>query len=74
MILFPEDGEQTDPGKSEGEGCMNVLIDPSSVDGKLGTKMKDGKRMKSFPKGGHFKFNKKGKLKEREHMEIRDWF
>ena len=32
MILFPEDGEQDDNGKSDGEGCMNVLTVPSQVD------------------------------------------
>ena len=36
---------------------MNVLTVPSQVDGKVGTKGKDEKRMKPFPKGGKFKFN-----------------
>ena len=75
ILLFPEDGKQKDPDKS-----MEMMAS-YPVDGKLGSKVKDGKKLKSFQQDGKFKFNKKGKLKEREQIEIRrtshnifDWF
>ena len=50
---------------------MNVLMTPSPMDGKLGPEVKVGKKVKIFLKVGSFKFNKKGKFKEREQIEIR---
>ena len=64
ILLFPEDGKQKDPDKS-----MEMMAS-YPVDGKLGSKVKDGKKLKSFQQDGKFKFNKKGRLKEREQIEI----
>ena len=71
MVLYPEDGKLKDPDKSLKEGGMNVLMTPSPMDGKLGPEVKVGKKVKIFLKVGSFKFNKKGKFKEREQIEIR---
>ena len=48
-----------------------MLMTPSPMDGKLGPEVKVGKKVKIFLKVGSFKFNKKGKFKEREQIEIR---
>ena len=49
---------------------MNVLMTPSPMDGKLGPEVKFGKKVKIFLKVGSFKFNKKGKFKERSTGRI----
>ena len=47
------------------------MLDIYLMDGKLGPEVKVGKKVKIFLKVGSFKFNKKGKFKEREQIEIR---
>ena len=42
------------------------MMASSPVDGRLGSKSKDGKKLKNFQQDGKFKFNKKGKLKARD--------